>query len=304
MTSMLLRTGKVAGGRPRRRKTQVTYLYLIPALSISFVFITVPIFQSIYISLCNYNGINEMHFIGLENYRRLLSDARFYKAMSNTLYFTALNVTIQTVISLPLAVLLNQKLKFQKFFKSLYFMPTVLSVVVIGYTFQFIMNPVFGALNVVLRSAGLDSLALNWLGDPKIALNSMVFVTCWQGVGYMTVLYLGGLQSIPTELYEASAIDGSNALKTFFKITFPLLAPVFSVAIVISTISNVKEFGRIYVMTGGGPAYATDVIVTYLYRNFNSGLMGYGSAVSTILLLILIILTTLQLRLLGMRENT
>jgi len=283
--------------------SKVPYLYLMPAIIIFSVIIIFPIFQAFYISLFRYDGIRSMVFIYFQNYSNILKDAKFYNALKNTGIFMLLNVIIQNSIAIPLAVILNSKILMSKFFKSLYFIPSILSVVVIGFIFQFIFNPVFGVLNEFLRQIGLSVFALNWLGDTRIALFSVIFVTCWQGIGYGTVIYLGGLQSISADIYEAAEIDGSHGVNTFLKITFPLLAPVFTVSIIVSTITNIREFGRIFVMTKGGPAGATDVIVTYLFRNFESGYLGYGSAVSVLLFIIIVTISFFQIKILSKREN-
>lgn len=291
-----MRGKRIVGGK-------VPYLYLLPAILIFTVFLAIPIVQSLYYSFYDYNGMTAMKFTGLDNYARVFQEINFSNALKNTIIFTVLNVVIQNVIAIPLAVLLNGKIRFKSFFKSLVFFPAVLSMVVVGFVFQFILNPAYGSLNEFLTLIGLESLTRNWLGDVSIALYAVIFVTCWQGLGYATVIYLGGLQGIPNEINEAAQIDGSGRLNTFFRITFPMLAPVFTISVTLSAIVNIKEFDRIYIMTGGGPAGATEVVVTYLYRTFHTGYLGYGSAIAVILFILLMMLTFVQTKLLSYREN-
>lgn len=273
---------------------RVPYLYLLPALLLFTVFLVIPVLQSFYYSLFQFNGLSPGKFLGLQNFKNLFNEPDFYKTLLHTAVFTVANVVIQTTLALPLAVVLNGPLPMRGFFKSVFFFPSVMSVVVIGFVFQFILNPAYGTLNVMLDSIGLGALAQNWLGDPRIALYSVIFVTCWQGVGYAMVIYLGGLQGIPVDVLEAASIDGASGVRRFFHVTLPMLAPVLGVAVLLSTISNIQEFGRIYVLTGGGPAGATEVFVTYLYDNFNLGNYGYGSAVSVVLFIMLMALSLLQ----------
>jgi ABC-type sugar transport system permease subunit len=281
---------------------RVPYLYLLPALTLFTVFFIFPVIQSLYMAFFNFNGLQVGKFVGFDHFTRLLDDRYFLVSLKNTAIFTLLNVVIQSAIALPLAVILNGDIVFKNFFKSIFFFPAVMSVVVIGIIFQFILNPAYGVLNVFLKQVGLGFLALNWLGDMRLSLYTVIVVTCWQGIGYAMVIYLGGLQSIPSEILEAADIDGANGFNRFWFIIFPMLAPIFTVAIMISTIANVKEFGRIFVITGGGPAGSSQVLVTYLYKNFAESNYGYGSAVSIVLFVLLMALSLLQYKVLGKRE--
>ena len=198
---------------------------------------------------------------------------------------------------------MDKKFKGRNFFRAVFYLPSVLSALVVGYAWSFIFNPTMGALNILFDKIGLDFLMQDWLGDARLALYSIIFVIVWQFAGYSMVIYIAGLQNIPLDLYEAADIDGVSPWQRFKYITFPLLAPAVTINILLTMISTLKTFDHIFVMTKGGPGYATEVISTLLYReSFTNNNMGYGSAISVILFLLITSISLIMLKYLRGRE--
>jgi raffinose/stachyose/melibiose transport system permease protein len=281
-------------------------IFLVPAVVICSIFMVVPGIMEFSLSLTDWNGISpEYSFIGLRNFKQILSDRVFYTAIRNTLVYSFLVVILQHILSLTMAVIINRGMKGERLYKTILFMPCLLSTIVVGLAFNFIYNPINGQLNFFLKSLGLTTLAkTNWLGDPKIALFSIVAVSVWQYVGYCMVIYMAGLKGIQREIIEAAEVDGAGNWHMFRHIEFPSIAPAFTINTVLSVIGTLKAFEVIYAMTGGGPGNATDVIATYVYKvGFTSGRMGYGTAVSLILFLMIVVISFIQVKILKSREN-
>ncbi len=282
-------------------------LFLIPAVTICSIFMIIPGIMEFFLSLTDWNGISAKYsFIGLRNFKQIFEDRVFYMAIRNTLIYSFFVVILQHTFSLSLAVIMNRGLKGERFYKTILFLPCLLSTIVVSLAFNFIYNPINGQLNFLFKSLGLTSLAqTNWLGDPKIALFSIIAVSVWQFVGYCMVIYLAGLKGIPKEIIEAGKVDGANDWHMFRHIEFPSIAPAFTINTVLSIIGTLKAFEVVYAMTGGGPGNATDVIATYVYKvGFTSGRMGYGTAVSLILFLMIVVIAFVQVKILKARENT
>jgi len=281
-------------------------LFLMPAFIICLVFMVIPGMMEFFLSLTDWNGISaEYNVIGLRNFKQIFSDRVFYLAVRNTLVYSFLVVILQHTISLTMAVIINRGIKGERFYKTILFIPCLLSTIVVGLAFNFIYNPISGQLNFFLGKLGLVSLAkTNWLGDPKIALFSIIAVSVWQYVGYCMIIYMAGLKGIPKEIIEAADVDGANNWRMFRHIEFPSIAPAFTINTVLSIIGTLKAFEVVYAMTGGGPGNATDVIATYVYKvGFTSGRMGYGTAVSLILFLMIVAISFIQVKILKAREN-
>ncbi len=281
-------------------------IFLAPAVAVCLVFMVVPGIMEFYLSLTDWNGISSVYnYIGFRNFRQIFDDRVFYLALRNTLIYSFLVVLLQHTFSLAMAVIINRGVKGQRFYKTVLFIPCLLSSIVVGLAFNFIYNPINGQLNFMLGKLGLVSLAkTNWLGDPKIALFSIIFVSVWQFVGYCMIIYMAGLKGIPKEIIEAAGVDGAGNWHMFRHIEFPSIAPAFTINTVLSIIGTLKAFEVVYAMTGGGPGNATDVIATYIYKvGFSSSRMGYGTAVSLILFLMIVVISFIQVKILKAREN-
>ncbi len=280
-------------------------LFLAPALLILSFFFIIPVIGGFVYSLTDWTGISrEINFVGIDNFKNLLfNDDKFYVEVFHTLIFSICITIFQNSIGLILALFLDKEFKGRNFFRMIYYLPAVLSPLVVGYAWSFIFNPNMGALNNLLHKTGFGFLAQDWLGNANIALFSVIFVIVWQYAGYSMIIYIAGLQNISLDIYEAAAIDGVGKWQKFRYITFPLLAPAFTINILLTIISTLKSFDHIFVMTKGGPGYATEVISTRLYsESFTYNNMGYGSAISVMLFLIVTSISLILLKFLRNRE--
>jgi raffinose/stachyose/melibiose transport system permease protein len=230
-----------------------------------------------------------VNFVGLENFRTILSVGENYlDFIGNTLFFTCYTLILKTIIALFLAVLLNYGVhRLAHLYRVIIYLPVVLPTIVVGLVFRSILNPRTGILNEFFRSVGLDALAQPWLVDPDIAMLSVVGVDTWKGVGYIMVILIAGLQTIPQEYYEAAEIDGASPVARFRHITLPLLVPALTVVTVLNLLYGLRVFDIVYVLTGGGPGYATDVVFTAVFDEFSKGRYGVGTALSSLLFVIM-----------------
>lgn len=273
------------------------YFFIAPLFVGIFAFILIPIIVSLAMSFTKWDIVTAPEFNGIRNYIQLLtSDRLFWKVLGNTFRYILMSIPLAVVIPLLLSVLLNQKVPGITLFRIAFFLPLVTSVVAIGLLWRWMYDSDFGLINYILQSIGLQGQ--RWLTDPNLAMPAVVIATVWQGLGYNIIIYLAGLQGIPEHLYEAATIDGANDLQKFLRITVPMLTPQIFFVLVISFIGGFQSFGLIYVMTQGGPINSTNVYVYYLWQTaFNSAKMGYASAMSWILTLIMVAATYIQLRL-------
>ncbi len=268
------------------------YLFIAPNFLIILVFTFIPVFFALYMSLTDWNILSDPNFIGLENYQKIAADPLARQTFINTLYFTVVSVPINVFLTLLLAVLLNQKIKGITFFRTAYYLPVISASVAVSLMFMWILAN-NGLLNQILGSLGVESV--RWLTDPKIALNSVIGVTIWKGLGLNMIIFLAALQDIPKELLEAAAIDGANAVQKFFKITIPLLSPVIFFVSITGVIGSFQAFDLVYNMTEGGPGHSTTVIGFYIWRQaFDYLHMGYGAALAFIVFAAILVLTILQ----------
>jgi len=272
-----------------------------PYLLHFLVFVAGPLVASMYFSLSDYDMLNPPEWKGFGNYERLVGDPLFWKSLGNTLYFTVLFVPLQTFFALLLALALNQKLKGLKLLRMAHFIPVISSWTVILYVSDAIFNPRFGFANEMLSRIGLEPQ--RWLQDEQLAIPLLVLIAVWKGIGYIMVIYLAGLQSVPNDLYEAAEIDGAGTLRKFRSVTVPMISPTTFLVVVMSTISTFQAFEQIFVLTGrgdfasaGSPNNSTLVLMLHLYREgFTFMRMGYASALAWILFVILFLLTMAQL---------
>ncbi len=270
---------------------------MLPAFLIYLLFQFYPAVSGFYYGLTDWNGFSpKMNFVGLDNIKEIVNDPLIFKSIKNTIIFTVLVVVLQNGLALFFVVLLNQKLKGIAFFRGIFFIPVLVSTVVVGYVWSTIFNPVIGSWNVFFNAIGLHSIAeLDLLGNPNTALYAIVFVMIWQYIGYSMVIYLAGLQNISKDLYEASEIDGANRWKKFRHVTFPLIAPALTINLILSTIGCLKQFDHVFVLTGGGPGDASQVIGTAIYTvAFSNNRYGYGVALSMLLFISIAIISLFQ----------
>lgn len=283
--------------------TPIALLFLAPSLIGFLVFMVLPMFGGLFLSFTNWDMLSTPKFVGLENYQTLLGDKLFFVSLKNTLVYSAIVLGGGIPLSLGLAMLVNSKLPGVEVFRTIFFIPVVVSSVAASLVWKWIFQPDYGVLNSILKFFHLDPLL--WLGDPSTALLSVAIVSIWMGMGYNMVLLLAGLKGIPTHLYEAAQIDGANPLQRFWCITLPLLTPTLFFVLVMSVISSFQVFGQVFVMTvKAGPGNATLVYVYYLWQNaFSWFKMGYASALAYILFLIIFIITLIQMKLLDQRVS-
>lgn len=269
--------------------------FLSPYIIGLLLFWVGPVIASFFISFTDWELVGKPIWVGFENYKNLFNDKLFIKSLVNTAYYTILSVPLKMVLSLLLAVAMNQKLKGIVFFRTAFFLPHISSMVAIALLWKWIYNSEYGLLNYLIGLIGLSPQ--NWLGNPKLAMPALVLMSVWKGLGYDMMIWLAALQGIPEDLYEAARIDGATRWQQFKNITIPLLSPTTFMLLILGIIGSFKVFEQSYVMTSGGPAYATHTLVLYIYSNAFEWLrMGYASAMAYILAIIIFIVTVIQLK--------
>lgn len=268
-------------------------LLLLPNLLGFLAFTLFPFSAAFFLSFTSWDLLTPMQFVGLENYKALFQDEIFIKVFWNTIYFTAGSVPIGIVISLFLAIALNQKIRGIRFYRAAYFFPVITSMVAVAVIWQWIYNPQYGLLNFFLGLIGIKGPS--WLTSTTWAMPAIIITSIWKNLGFAMLIFLAGLQSIPESYYEAAQIDGASWWTRFTSITLPLLSPTTFFVTVISIINSFQVFDTIYLMTQGGPARATSVIVHYLYQNaFEYFRMGYASAMAYVLFFLIFTVTLIQ----------
>ncbi|SCE86171.1 raffinose/stachyose/melibiose transport system permease protein [Micromonospora haikouensis] len=287
---------------PRRRGDAGYWLYLLPGAVLFALVIGGPLLFTGYLSLTRWSGIGDPTFVGLENYQRLLDDTVFWQSFRNTLAMIVAMVVVPTVVGLVLAAVLFDtigrrfKSRTANALRAAFYLPQVLPVVVAGIVWGWILRP-DGALNGLLDAVGLGALSHDWLGDPDTALPAVMGVMIWVQIGYPVVVFMAALQRVDPELYEAAEIDGAGWARRFRAITLPQIRPETFVVALTCTIAAMKVFGPIYALTRGGPENATNVPSYFAYYTFFKKLqVGYGSAISTVLTLIIVVVALLFIR--------
>jgi ABC-type sugar transport system permease subunit len=285
----------------RRNINRTALFFILPAFALYVGFIIIPSLTSIQLSFTNWDGINPNYrSVGLGNYSEILSSRRFYSALKNTLLLTLIVSIGENVFALALAL---DKVRWLKgFFRSVFYIPVLISGVVSGFIWLTMFNWNFGVFNTLLRK-GSESLAVNWIGDPAIVLYSLAATIIWKGAGYYMVIYLAGLQGIPKDCLESVVIDGANPWQSFWHIVFPLLSGTITINFTLSLINGLKIFDQIVVMTNGGPGFASETVTYLIYRAaFSESRQGFGTALAVILFIIIFILNAVQSRALRLRE--
>ena len=283
---------KQGTGSPRRfQDSLVIFLFLLPAIVLFFLFVIYPIFQSVYYSLFNWKGFGPaVDFVGLENFKNILKDQVFMIALRNGFLIIALSLLAQLPLSLALAVLVGRDLPGRVIFRTIFFLPYVLSEVIAALMWLFILNPdpERGFINAVIVFLGGDSQA--WLGNTDLVLLAIFAALTWKYFGYHMLLFMTGLQNIPTEIEESGRIDGANSIQNFFYITLPLLSSTIRTSVYLSVLGSIQQFILVWIMTKGGPVNASETMATYMYRfGFVRFQLGYGSAVAIYMFLLCLI---------------
>ena len=290
------RRSRAPGHRARMRFVAIA---LTPIMLIFFVFSFLPIGISIFLSLYRYSPLDmNAPFIGLRNYTFAFTrDPVFQQSLKNTLIYVVIAVPLNIVLTLPIALALNKIDRLKAFFRTIYFMPAITSLVAVALVWLYLLDPQAGLINGLLNSVGLPGRS--WLGEPETALYALIVVAVWQDMGYNIIVFLAGLQTIPATFYEAAMVDGANSWQRFRHITLPLLSRTTLFVIVLTTISYMQVFIPMQVMTGGGPLNSTRTLVLNIWNQaFQYLKMGYASSMSVVLMLMLLVITLVQLRLL------
>lgn len=277
----------------RRKEGLVAAVMVAPNLIGLLVFMVVPTVISILMSFTDWNLLNTSSFIGLANFKEAFSDPLFWKTLKNTVVYVFWKVPFNIFISLILAVLINQRMYGRTFFRAILFLPMIASSVSVALLWQPLFDMSSGMLNKILTTIGLPPST--WIYDPKTSMMSVVIVALWKEIGYYMVMFLAGLQSIPSTYYEAASIDGASAARKFLFITIPLISPTTFFVMIISIIGSFQIFDLTTVLTAGGPSNSTNTLIMYVYQaGFRFFRMGYASALSTILFAIVLIFTIIQ----------
>ena len=302
-------TGRTAGGatattsrrRLYRGEALTALFFILPSLIGFTVFYAVPAIRGLWISFTNWDLLRPAKFIGIENYVKLFQDKEFWNALSVTVYYVLLNIPLQTVLAMIIAVMMYRLTK-SMVIRALIILPWLMPPVVVGLIWLWLLDPNIGIVNVALKALGLPMIA--FLGLPQWAMPSIAMINIWEYVGYTALLIFAGLQSIPGSVYEAASIDGASESQTFWKVTVPLLRPVLVFVVVTSVIGSFQIFDTIAITTKGGPVNATKVMNWYIYdqalSRFN---MGYATTISIILFAILIFVSMVQMRIMRAGES-
>jgi ABC-type sugar transport system permease subunit len=293
------------GVRPRSgrrwRARLEPYLWIAPAIIVFFIFTLLPLLVGLWLSFVSWDGLASVRPVGLGNYADVMQDSVFWQAIVHNVIYAVGTVVGKVALALVLAVLLNQALPGRAVFRTVLFLPVVLSFIVVGLLWSWIYNYNFGLANTLLTTMGLGAFKQDWLGNTSLALGALIVVDIWKWFGFHMVINLAGLQSIPNELYEAARIDGGSGWQLFRRITIPLMQPVTMVNVTLATLGAFNVFDLVYVMTTGGPANSTNVAMMEIYTQaFQFYRFGYASAMSFVLL---IVVSTISLGILRLMNS-
>jgi multiple sugar transport system permease protein len=289
------RDDMIRRGRPNRAQQHAAWLFLAPGIIILAAFTLWPMVQAAYLSFTDYSLLEPARWVGLDNYRRLWEDEAVANAIRNTFVYAVTTTPISVAIALGTAIVLNRRMRLRGFLRTALFLPFVVSLAVVSIAWSFLLDPDIGLLSYWFGKLGLVTQQ-GWLSDPDYAMPAVVAVGVWKGVGFYMLMYLAGLQSIPRELHEAARVDGASAWQSFRTVTWPLLANQTMLITIIATITNIQVFDQIYVMTQGGPFFRTETLVVLVYRTGFSDLQfGYATAISWVLMFIIVIISALQI---------
>jgi multiple sugar transport system permease protein len=285
--------------------TRAGFGFVAPALSAIFVFFVIPVAAAVALSFTDFDiyavaDVHNLRFIAFENYRRLLADPLFWRALRNTAYFALVGGPLSIVVSLAAALLVDARAtRLKGFFRTVLFLPVTTTLVAVAVIWRYLYHPRYGVLNFALGALGIDSI--DWLGDPRWAMPAIILMAVWKNFGFNMIVFLAGLQAIPERLYEAALLDGAGPWRRLRDITIPMLAPTFLFVGVVTAIGYLQLFTEPYVMTRGGPAGSTRSVVLLMYeQGFRWWNMGYAAAIAVVLFLIILGATAVQL---GLRRE-
>lgn len=305
MTTTTVRAKKPrsAPGLQRRRPSRANktfYWMVVPALVLFLVLHTLPTLTGIFYSFTNYAGYGEWNFVGLSNYVNLFKDDRIMDSYVFTILFAVTTTIVVNVGALFIALLLNSKIKYQTAFRGIFFIPNILSVLIVAYVFNYLLS---NNLPLIGQALGIEWLSTSILTNPDLAWLGIVGVTAWQSIAFSVIIYLAGLQTVPGELYEAASLDGASPWRQFWSITFPLISGYFTINMVLALKGLLQVFDQIVALTNGGPGTSTESVAIVIYRGgFQGGEFGYQMANSVVYLVVIVALALLQLRVLSRKE--
>ncbi len=287
-----------------KKKSIYSNWMMLPAFLIFAVFFIIPNIGGFVLAFTDWNVyfMDDIRFIGFDNFKRLFTQEIFWVSLRNTLYFAIVTVIMKNIIGFALALLVSKASKFNVYLRTVMFMPVMISGIVISIIFVSIYNPNTGLLNSFLRSIGLDFLAKGWLVDAKYAMTAIAAMEIWQWSGFNMVICIAGIQSIPADYFEAASIDGATWFQKLRFITIPLMIQSFTMTFVFSIIAGFKVFAQVYGTTNGGPADSTQVMATFLFRSFSHGEYGYSAAVGLIFMIVITLFSALFLIYLRKKE--
>src|SRR4029453_4006066 len=297
----MLKSKRFSNAASSRSDLRLAYLFLAPAVLVLLALTIYPLFYSVTVSLQT-ESANGSQF-SLANFERLIADNFFFSAMAHTFVYAASALICEFLLGLGLALLLNSQIRGRSLFRATLLVPMMLPAVVVGVVWRLMLNPNFGAINGTLKGFGFSTDNLTWTASPRLALLSVVLVDVWQWTPFVFLVLLAGLQAIPQEPYEAARVDGSSAWQTFRYVTLPLLKPAILIALLLRTMDLLRVFDQIFILTEGGPGFATETISLYIYRTaFRFFDFGYAAAMSFVLLLLTNIVSAGYIRLLQRQE--
>jgi raffinose/stachyose/melibiose transport system permease protein len=287
-----------------RRRTTPSWWFAVPALALFAFVVLVPSVRGVYYAFTDWDGLDpEFSFVGLANFVEMPNDPAAMQAIWHTLLIAVAITIIQNGVGLLLALGVNSAIKSRNVLRVFLFAPAVVTPIVTAYLWRNLLGP-DGAVNSLLGAVGLASWQQDWLGDPQLALWSVVGVIVWQYAGYSMVIFLAGLQSVPREIFEAADMDGAGSVRRFWSVIRPLLAPAFTVNLMLSIIGGIKLFDQVYALTGGGPGHATDTLSTLIFKDaFTLGEFGYSIALAVVLTIIVSVVSTGQYLALSRNER-
>jgi multiple sugar transport system permease protein len=293
---------QIAAKTPEWRAGRAGWLFIAPAITLIVVFFFLPVGASLLLSITDFDlyavaNPSNVRFVGTRNYTELLQNPTFWLSLKNTFYFALIGGPLTVATSLGAALLLNAKVvRFKTLFRTIYFLPFVTTLVAVAIVWRYLYHPQYGFLNYALGAIGIHPI--DWLGDPRWAMPAIILLAVWKNFGYNMLIFIAGLQSVPEDLYEAAALDGAGAVRQFWHVTLPNLAPTFFFVGVVTMIGYFQLFAEPYVMTTGGPLGATTSLVLFMYEEgFRWWRLGVAASIAFLLFLIILVWTAIQLRL-------
>lgn len=280
---------------PHLKKRVINMIFILPLLVINITFFVIPFIKALYMSLFNWQLLGDKEFIGISNYIKAFADPKFLHSLKFTFQYALIVTPMLFIVAFAMALLVNQRFRGVGIFRTIYFMPVVISMTASADIWLWIYNELYGILNHILLSVGIIDKPVAWMHSPEVSLPAICLMITWKMSGFSMLMLLGAFQSVDGDVYEAASIDGANAVQRFFRITIPIIRPTIGLSMVLSVIGSVLAFEQFKIMTAGGPSSKTQTAVYYIYEtSFRNFKFGYGAAMSMILLVILAVLSYFQ----------